>query len=220
VTASVVGVPFEGIPLAALDFYEDLENDNSKAFWTANKSTYDEQVRAPIDALAKELEAKWGPAKIFRPYRDVRFSKDKTPYKTAQGAWFGDTSRYVHVSAAGLYLAGGYWHTESPQIDRFRRAVADDVAGLELERALAKAKRSKLNLGGQQLTRVPSGYDKDHPRADLLKYKTLTVSRDLGAPDWLATPKAKAEIVKVWQAMEPVIDWLHTHVGHELESAN
>jgi uncharacterized protein (TIGR02453 family) len=215
----VADVAFEGIPLAALDFYEDLENDNSKAFWAAHKSSYDEHVRAPIETLAKELEPKWGAPKVFRPYRDVRFSKDKTPYKTHQGVWFDDSSRYFHVSAAGLYLAGGYWHTGSAQIDRFRRAVHDDVAGPELERALVKARRSKLDVGGDQLTRVPSGYDKVHPRADLLKYKTLTVSRDLRCPDWLTTPRAKTEIVKIWRTMEPVVDWLDTHVGQELETA-
>src|ERR1700761_4398338 len=98
---------FTGIPIAALDFYEDLEADNSKAFWTAHKSIYDESVKAPFEALLAELAPEFGAAKLFRPYRDVRFAKDKTPYKTHQGAWFGESSCYVHVSAAGLFLAAG-----------------------------------------------------------------------------------------------------------------
>ena len=77
---------FSGIPVAALDCYEDLEADNSKAFWTAHKEIYDGCVRAPIVELTAQLEEQFGPAKIFRPYRDVRVSKDKTPYKTHQGA--------------------------------------------------------------------------------------------------------------------------------------
>jgi uncharacterized protein (TIGR02453 family) len=206
-------VKFDGIPLAALDFYEDLEVDNSKSFWTAHKHVYDESVRAPLEALAAELEPKFGPAKLFRPYRDVRFSKDKTPYKTAQGAWFGDVALYLQVSAAGLFVAGGYWQTSSTQVDRLRRAVADDVAGAELARVLAGARRRKLNVHGEQLTRVPGGYPKDHPRADLLRYKTLTASRDLGAPAWLSTPAARTEIVKAWRGITPLVAWLQTHVG-------
>ena len=88
---------FAGIPLAALDFYEDLEADNSKAFWTEHKHVYDEQVKAPLQALAEALAKDFGAPKFFRPYRDVRFSKDKTPYKTHQGIWFGETSTYVQV---------------------------------------------------------------------------------------------------------------------------
>src|SRR4051812_15362548 len=113
---------FAGIPVAALDFYEDLEADNTKSFWTTHKHIYDESVRAPIEALALELEKQFGPAKLFRPYRDVRFAKDKTPYKTHQGAWFSESSLYLQVSAAGLRLAGGYWQTSPAQVCRLRRA--------------------------------------------------------------------------------------------------
>ena len=208
-------VTFAGIPLAALDFYEDLENDNSKAFWTAHKTIYDESVKAPLEALALELEKRFGAYTFFRPYRDVRFAKDKTPYKTHQGIWFGESSLYLQVSAAGLFLAAGYWHMTSEQIARYRRSVADDVAGPLLERTVAALARKKLPIGGEQLTRVPSGFDKDHPRAELLKHKALTTSRDLGAPDWLTTPKAKAEIVKVWTAMAPLPTWLDAHVGRD-----
>jgi uncharacterized protein (TIGR02453 family) len=206
-------VAFTGIPIAALDFYEDLEADNTKSFWTAHKHVYDESVRAPMEALAAELEKDYGPAKLFRPYRDVRFAKDKTPYKTHQGAWFGESSLYLHVSAAGLRVAGGYWETSSEQVQRLRRAVADDVAGPALVRVLAGLRRKGLEVNGEQLTRVPTGFDKDHPRAELLRYKTLTAARDLGCPDWLATPKAKAEIVKAWRAIQPLVAWLDTHVG-------
>ena len=206
---------FTGIPVAALDFYEDLEADNTKAFWTAHKGVYDESVRGPLEALVAALAPEFGSAKLFRPYRDVRFSKDKTPYKTHQGAWFGESSRYLHVSAAGLFVAGGYWDTSSAQVERLRRAVADDVAGPALERALARVRRARLALGGSTITRVPSGYPKDHPRAELLRYKSLTVSREYGCPAWLATSRAQNEIAKAWRAMAPAVDWLDTHVGRD-----
>jgi uncharacterized protein (TIGR02453 family) len=206
-------VSFTGIPLAALDFYEDLEADNSKAFWTAHKHIYDESVRAPMQALADALAKDFGTPKFFRPYRDVRFSKDKTPYKTHQGMWFGESSMYLHVAAGGLFVAGGYWDTDSAQVDRLRRAVDDDVPGNALVKAIASLRRKGFELGGHQLSRVPSGYDKEHPRADLLRYKTLTAHREYGCPDWLATPKAKAEIMKAWKAINPLVAWLETHVG-------
>ena len=204
---------FTGIPIAALDFYEDLEADNTKSFWTAHKQVYDEHVKAPLDALCTELEKQYGPAKLFRPYRDVRFAKDKTPYKTHQGAWFGESSLYLQVSAAGLFVAGGYWQTSSEQVGRLRRGVDDDVAGPALERAVATLRRKDYEVGGEQLSRVPSGFDKEHPRAELLRYKTLTARKELGCPDWLSTPKAKAEIVKAWRGLQPLVDWLDTHVG-------
>jgi uncharacterized protein (TIGR02453 family) len=208
-------VSFTGFPTAALDFYEDLEADNSKSFWTAHKHVYDECVRAPFEALAQELEKEFGPAKLFRPYRDVRFSKDKTPYKTHQGAWFAEAATYVQVSAAGLFLAGGYWDTSSAQVERLRRAVADDVAGAALQRALNAITRKGFTIGGEQLTRVPAGYAKDHPRAELLRYKSLTAHRELGCPDWLATPRAKSEIAKQWRVLAPLTTWLDTHVGRD-----
>ncbi|MCU1657911.1 MAG: hypothetical protein JWO57_2567 [Pseudonocardiales bacterium] len=206
---------FTGIPVAALDFYEDLEADNTKAFWTARKRIYDESVRAPLEALAATLATEFGAPKFFRPYRDIRFAKDKTPYKTHQGVWFGETSVYLHVSAAGLFVAGGYWDTSPTQIERLRRAVADDVAGAELERAVAAVAKAKFTLGGAQLTRVPTGYAKDHPRAELLRYKSLTGHREYGCPAWLSTKRAQTEVVRAWRSLTPLIAWLDTHVGRD-----
>src|SRR5262249_1635029 len=204
---------FTGIPVAALDFYEDLEADNSKAYWTAHKQVYEQSVRAPLEALAAELADEFGQAKLFRPYRDVRFSKDKTPYKTQQGAWFGESSLYVAVSAAGLFVAGGYWDTASDQVERMRRAVDDDVAGAELVRAVAAVRKAGFEINGQQLTRVPAGYAKDHPRADWLRYKSLTAHRDFGCPAWLSTRRVKTEVAKAWRSPGPFPPGLHPQVG-------
>jgi uncharacterized protein (TIGR02453 family) len=235
-------VEFTGIPQAAVEFYDDLclaieseaagvrsphscphcvlanhdlEADNTKAFWTAHKQVYDEQVKAPLAALATALEPEFGAPKIFRPYRDVRFAKDKTPYKTHQGIWFGESSRYLHISAAGLFVAAGYWDTSPGQVDRLRRAVADDVAGPALDRALATVGRAHFEVGGHQLTRVPAGYPKDHPRADLLRYKSLTAHREFGCPPWLATKRAQQEIGKAFRTLAPLVSWLDTHVGRD-----
>ncbi|MCW2497456.1 DUF2461 domain-containing protein [Jatrophihabitans sp.] len=204
---------FTGFPVAALDFYEDLEDDNSKTFWAAHKHVYDESVKAPMEALVAAVEKEFGPAKLFRPYRDVRFAKDKTPYKTHQGAWFGESSVYVQLGADGLFVAAGYWQSETPQVERLRRAVADDVAGPALERAISEVTKKGMTIGGQRLTRVPSAYPKDHPRGDLLRHKTLTASKSFGSPEWLQTKRAQTEIVKAWRALTPLVTWLDTHVG-------
>jgi uncharacterized protein (TIGR02453 family) len=174
---------------------------------------YDESVKAPITALADGLARSFGEYKYFRPYRDVRFSKDKTPYKTHQGVWFGETSCYLHIGAAGLFVAAGYWRMSSPQIGRLRRGIDDDIAGAQLERAVASIRRKGFTVGGERLSRVPAGFDRDHPRADLLRHKTLVASRDLRDPDWLTTPRARAEIAKSWRAVAPLVTWLDTHVG-------
>ena len=204
---------FTGIPTAALDFYEDLEADNSKTFWTAHKSVYDDAVRAPLEALGAELAGEFGTPKVFRPYRDVRFAKDKTPYKTNQGVFFGDSARYLHISAAGLFVAGGYWDTSSPQVAKLREAVADDRTGPALEKAIAAVRKAGFEIGGDRLSRVPNGYDKEHVRGDLLKHKSLTGHVELGSPAWLSTKKAVAEVTKRFRALSPLVDWLDEHVG-------
>ena len=96
---------------------------------------------------------------------------------------------------------------------RLRRAIADDIAGPALERAIATARRKQFEIGGETITRVPSGYDKDHPRAELLRHKTLTAHREVGCPDWLSSKRAKTEIVKAWRATAALTAWLDTHVG-------
>jgi len=206
-------VTFDGISFAALDFYEDLEADNSKAFWTAHRHVYDEQVKAPLQELAGELSPEFGAAKFFRPFRDVRFAKDKTPYKNHQGVYFGESRRYLQVSAAGLYVSGGLYDMASDQLARYRRAVAEDLPGQALAQSVKLAEKSKLTLSGEQLSRIPSGYPKDHPRQDLLRRKSVFASREFGSPDWLQTSRAKTELVKAWRAMQPLIDWLEKNVG-------
>ncbi|MDT7658664.1 MAG: hypothetical protein QOF38_3379, partial [Pseudonocardiales bacterium] len=112
---------FAGFGEQLVDFYDGLEADNSKAYWTDNKAVYDEQVKAPMTALLAALEPEFGRGKIFRPYRDVRFSADKTPYKTHCGATVG--GYYVQAGADGIMIAGGYYQMAGDQIARYRVAV-------------------------------------------------------------------------------------------------
>ena len=123
---------FRGWPQDALDFYVGLEADNSKTYWHAHKQMYDECVKAPFLALSDEIEREFGPLHVFRPNRDIRFAKDKTPYKTAAAAVTegeGGTAYYVQISSEGLYVGSGYHHLAADQLERFRVAVADAKTG-------------------------------------------------------------------------------------------
>ena len=192
---------FAGFPERALIFYEGLEADNSKPYWTDNKTVYEECVRAPLVALLGELEPEFGAGKVFRPYRDVRFSKDKTPYKTNAAASVGDGQ------------GAGYYHTASDQVERLRRAVADDVRGPELERVLAALRKAGFEIHGERVTRAPSGYPADHPRVELLKHKSLTAYKEWEPADWLHEREALTRVRRAWRALEPLSQWLVANVG-------
>jgi uncharacterized protein (TIGR02453 family) len=207
---------FEGIPLEAVDFYEDLEVDNSREWWAANKERYDTVVRAPMEALAAALEAEFGPAKVFRPHRDVRFSPDKSPYKTHQGVVVPTASRmgwYVQVSADGLLTAGGWYASTSDQVARYREALADDKAAGELRGIVDRLGEAGYIVDGDRLKTRPRGVGADHPFLDLLRFRTLDAARRYGEPDWLPTPDVLDHVAADWRAYRPLMDWLGRHVG-------
>jgi uncharacterized protein (TIGR02453 family) len=204
---------FDGWPAEALEFYEGLEADNSKSYWTAHKPVYDQVVHAPMTALLAELEAEFGEGKIFRPYRDLRFSPDKTPYKTHIGATLAGGG-YLQLSAQGLAAATGMYHMARDQIERYRRAVADDLPGEKLVAVIAKANRAGIDVhGSASLKTAPRGYPKDHPRAGLLKHKGLYAWRQWPVDPWLGTAEARKHVTTFLRAARPLSDWLDTHVG-------
>ncbi|MGV9924485.1 DUF2461 domain-containing protein [Nocardia rhamnosiphila] len=208
---------FAGFPIAGPDFYEDLEADNSKMFWTANKHIYEDAVKRPMTALISDLEPDFGPVKIFRPYRDVRFSKDKSPYKTHQGAvahTAPGVGWYVQIGAPGLFVAGGLYSASPEQLSRLRATLDDDVRGAEFEKILDKLVQEGYVLGGSKLKTRPKGYPLDHPRIDLLRHKSLVVSREFGTPGWLKTPRAATEVRTSWETLRPIVGWLGAVVGN------
>ena len=202
---------FTGFPVAALDFYDDLEMDNTKTYWTAHKHVYEESVRAPMAALLADLEEEFGTAKLFRPYRDVRFAKDKTPYKTHQGAYVAvapATGWYVQVSAPGVRVGAGFYDASADRLGRLRTAIDDDRRGKQLEKILAKLTKDGWTVGGDKLKTSPRGYDTDHPRIDLLRHKSLTVGKSYGFEPVIHTPEL-AELVRAdWRATKPLITWI------------
>ncbi len=206
-------VTFQGWPAEALEFYEGLEANNSKSYWTANKVTYDRAVYAPMAALLAELEAEFGEGKIFRPNRDIRFSADKSPYKTAIGATLGGGG-YIQLSSGGLASGSGMHMMAPDQLDRYRQAVADDKAGEELRGVIAGVGDHGIDVSGHDsLKTVPRGYPRDHPRADLLRNKGLVAWREWPAAAWLGTAAARQRIEEFLRASRPLRGWLAAHVG-------
>ncbi|WP_203338024.1 DUF2461 domain-containing protein [Nocardioides limicola] len=204
---------FQGFPVAALDFYDDLEVDNTKSFWESHKDVYKEQVHAPMVALTDALAPEFGAAKVFRPYRDVRFSRDKAPYKTHQGAFVGlapAAGWYVELSARGVRVGGGFYEADSTRLAAFRAAVQDRRQGAALERVVAQLNASGWTIEGDRLKTSPRGISADHPRIELLRHRSLVGMRSYGFEPVIHTPELLDRIRADWRALHPLNDWCAT----------
>jgi uncharacterized protein (TIGR02453 family) len=211
---------FRGWPDAALDFYRELERDNTRAYWLAHKDIYERDVKAPFDALGELVADEFGPLRVFRPNRDVRFSKDKSPYKTrcyAVTEGDGGEAYYLAISAKGLVVASGYWMMANDQLARYRAAVDDEAAGTTLERIVADLRAQGLSIEGHALKTAPRGYARDHPRIELLRHKSVAAMQSFPPARWLGTGAAAERIVAVWRAAGPMNEWLGEHVGPSTE---
>jgi uncharacterized protein (TIGR02453 family) len=203
---------FRGWRAEALEFFEGLEADNSRTYWQRNKAVYETLVRRPMEELLAELAPDWGEGHIFRPYRDVRFSADKTPYKTHIGAVVGDG--YVQLDAKGLGAGSGMFEMAPDQLERYRRAVDDERSGGQLAGIVAEARAAGLEaIGHGVLKTAPRGYPKDHPRIELLRYKGLVTWQEWPAGAWLGTRRAKDRVVAFLERSRPLNQWLRTRVG-------
>jgi uncharacterized protein (TIGR02453 family) len=204
---------FKGWPVEAIEFYEGLQADNSKSYWLAHKAVYEQAVKRPMEELLAELAGEFGEGKIFRPYRDVRFSADKTPYKTNLAATVA-AGGYISFSAAGLGAGTGMYMMAPDQLDRFRRSVADDGSGTELAGLVKAAHKKGIEVTAHEsLKTAPKGYPRDHPRADLLRQKGLVTWREWPVGAWLGTAQPKKRVVDFLHASRPITDWLDRHVG-------
>ncbi len=202
---------FVGFGEGAVEFFDGLEVDNSKAFWNDQRATYENDVKLPMLALLAACEAEFGTGKIFRPYRDVRFSADKTPYKTHCGATAGPF--YVQLGADGLLAAGGYYMMAPDQVTRFRVAVDDDRRGSDLQKRIAAAEADGIEVGGEQLKTRPRGVDPEHPRLDLMRHKGLYGHRNWPPDDVLHESGVLSRVMATWRSVRPLVEWLDDHVG-------
>ena len=202
---------FTGFGEDAVEFYDGLGADNSRAYWTDHRPTYERDVRTPMQALLADLEPEFGAGTVFRPHRDVRFSHDKTPYKTHCGGYAPPF--YVEVSSEGLMAAGGYYLLAPDQLGRYRAAVDDDRRGEDLAARLRAAGTAGLTVGGELLTTRPRGVDPAHPRRELLRPQGRDGSRRGPPDDALHGPAARTRVREVWRAARPLAEWLADHVG-------
>ena len=207
---------FGGFPEDGLTFYEGLEADNSKAYWTEHKATYETKILAPMKELLAAVAPEFGTLSIFRPYRDVRFSKDKAPYKTNIGA-AGDTdggaSVYVGLSSAGLFAGGGYYRMAKDQLERYRGAVDGQRSGDALVMAVKEVEAAGFEVHGDALKTAPRGYPRDHPRVELLRHTGVYAGRQFPVARWLHTKACLDKVVGAWKGVRPVTAWLDQHVG-------
>jgi uncharacterized protein (TIGR02453 family) len=203
---------FTGWPVEAIEFYDGLEVDNSKTYWQEHKSVYERSVEGPMEDLLAELVDDFGAGRVFRPYRDVRFSHDKSPYKLNCAAQL--PGGYISFSADGLFVGSGLYMPEPAQLQRYRAAVDDARSGAELEAIVAALRKGGYDVGAHDVLKTaPRGYPKDHPRIDLLRNKGIVMSRSWPVAPWLSTRKAKDRVVACLGAARPLNEWLDRHLG-------
>lgn len=207
---------FRGFPRDALAFYEELETHNAREFWLANRERWQTAVRTPMEELLAELD-EFGPFRVFRPYHDVRFAKNRPLYKTHQGAYGeaeGGTGYYVQIGAGGMMADVGYYAMATDQLARLRAAIADDGTGPEVESLVADAVRRGYHVASVgALKTAPRGVRRDHPRIELLRLKGLSVRQTFGAPRWIHTRQAVERIRASWTGAAELCAWLDRHVG-------
>lgn len=193
-------------------FFLGLQMNNSKRYFEAHRRQYEQEVKAPMQALLADLAAEFGQAKISRPNRDIRFSSDKSPYKTNIYADAREGG-YVALDAKGLTAAGGRYMVEPEQLARYRVAVAAERTGKELTAIVAGLRKKGYEIGGLELKRVPPPYPQEHPRAELLKHKRFIYWKVWPVGPWIATAQARERVAKAWRDGSELKAWLAKHMG-------
>jgi uncharacterized protein (TIGR02453 family) len=213
-------VTFEGFPRETFSWFSGLETDNSKGYFTAHRDTYDHAVRDALEGMLEQLADELGGyIKMFRQHRDIRFSADKSPYKTTTYGLIIErpdslAALYAQLSAAGLFAGTGYHLLAADQLTRLRDAVADDAKGPGLEQAIAGAEAAGIETFGEALKTAPRGYPRDHPRVQLLRHKSLVAGRRLEpGPEGIPRDAALDHSRTTWATCVPINAWLDEHVG-------
>jgi uncharacterized protein (TIGR02453 family) len=212
-------IRFEGFGAGVREWFLGLEADNSREYFSAHRAFFEESVRGQMAALLTELSGTFGgEVKMFRPNRDVRFSADKSPYKTNTyglllGAEIASEGLYASISADGLIAGSGYHVMARDQLERYRDHVADDRHGRTLERLVAQAERKGVEIWGESLATAPRGHRTDHPRIELLRRKQLMLGARRTFEDGIGRTEGLRFVTRTWRNAAPVTGWLDEHVG-------
>jgi uncharacterized protein (TIGR02453 family) len=235
---------FSGFPAAAFTFLKGLSENNNREWFEARRDTYEQSLREPMKALIEEMDARLaviapeiiGAVKgsMFRINRDIRFSKNKSPYKTNAACWFfhrdsrgnvgqeavhGGAGLYVHLEPRNCFAGGGIWMPPSPVLKRVRAAL--DV-GHEEFNSIVRAKRFVKTVGAIEpeavLKRLPRGFDADHPAGEWLKYQSFTAGTTLTQAEVTASALPD-RLEEIFSVMVPLVRWLNTAVGYRPQTA-
>lgn len=215
-----------------LEFLEALRFNNHKAWFDENRKRY-EQARAHFEDLVGDLIAHFGPVEdlgsttvkdcLYRINRDIRFSKDKSPYNSHMAALLGRGGRkatgrayYVHVEPGGSMIAGGIYMPSSEELQRIRRALASDVGSFNRILADKTFTRYFGQMQGDKLKTAPKGFASDHPAIELLKHKQFMATHAI-SDDRLLADDLSAHIVAVCQALKPFVGYFHD-ILHESDT--
>ena len=227
-----------GFTRDSLTFLGSLRRNNRRDWFTAQRERYETSVRRPLMELVEEMDARFarfapemvGDPKrsVFRIHRDVRFSADKSPYKTHAACWFfhrdagkgvggtnphGGAGFYFHIEPGASIVAAGLWMPPAESLRRVRQALAEDHVGfVKTVRARAVARQFGSLSDEAVLRRVPRGFDPDHPAAEWLRYRSFTVSREL-PPDELLSPVLADTLERDYRVLLPFVRWLNDACG-------
>lgn len=209
-----------------LDFLRKLKANNDRDWFNTNKEEYLKQQQKMIefadDLLEKlrkhdKIETPSGKKALFRIYRDVRFSKDKSPYKSHWAGSFKRATKYLrggyyfHIEPDGVFVGGGFWAPNKDDLQRIREDIVTDASEL---RSIINSKSFKNTFGtlnGEQLKSCPKGFDKEHPDIDLLRYKQLIVSKKFSNEEALSKDFSK-RIDDTFKKMRPFFDYMSVSV--------
>jgi uncharacterized protein (TIGR02453 family) len=210
---------FEGFSPWVFGWFAGLERDNTKAYFAATRDRFESEVRGGLEALLDELrETFGGEVKVFRQHRDLRFSADRTPYKTRTYGLLYDVpghgaGLYAELSARGLYAGTGYHQLARDQLERYRAGVTAERSGRALADAVAGARAAGLQIDGVQLRTAPRGAARDHPRIELLRRTALIAGHRVPGEDGIGRDAALEHVGGSWRAARPITAWLDAEVG-------
>ena len=228
---------FQGFSKDAIQFLAELAVNNDRSWFQPRKAEYERLLKEPLEALCAALDEEFRARKLplradpgrspFRIYRDVRFSKDKSPYKShvaASFGWAGDehdeagrshredvhgSGGYFHLQPGEIYVGGGVWHPETSWLTAFRQGLVSDLDKFQaiVEEPTFKKTFGTIGDDGESLKRVPPGYPADHPAADLLRLKNVTFGRRLADRD-ATSPRLPVVIAESFEVGTPLMRYL------------
>ena len=201
-------------PPEALAFLRELEDNNDRDWFRANRARYDAHLVEPARALAQSLEH-LGEPRLFRPYNDARFGP-RPPIKEQLGMAIGYGAAggyYVELSLDGLLVGAGLHHPATDQLERFRAAIDDEPRARTFDRALDRTLEAGMQIIDPELKRAPRGYRVDHPRIEHLRRKHLTVFCRHALEPWLHEPACAQRVREQLDATRPLVQWLGANVG-------